>query len=212
MNYFSSPKKLFFIRHGQTNWNAGREVVGEKQQSLTDTGRRQIAETAKILNNCEIKFGAVYCSLEERALESSEILIDKLNPELKIRRTGLVNERDYGLEHPKSGTVKLGGGYTPFFYSEFLKLPPDKRWNFKPYTDFESDDEIRTRFYKFLDFIKNETAENIIVVSHGGFIRISLMETGFINYDDWENYAVKNASIHRFNIAGNKIEPESVPV
>ena len=72
--------KLIFIRHGDTNLNTGK---------LTLRGARQIKEAAKYISN--EKISAIFCSPRTRALQSANIINNKLNVPLFIIKE--LNER-----------------------------------------------------------------------------------------------------------------------
>ena len=44
-----SPRLLYFIRHGETDWNAERRLQGQLDIPLNDVGRRQSAQCGDIL-------------------------------------------------------------------------------------------------------------------------------------------------------------------
>ncbi|MCJ8336014.1 MAG: histidine phosphatase family protein [Epibacterium sp.] len=43
------PPKIWFLRHGQTTWNAERRVQGQLESDLTDLGRHQASQQAEIM-------------------------------------------------------------------------------------------------------------------------------------------------------------------
>src|SRR3990172_3055914 len=68
--------KLLLVRHGETERHREGRVLGQGPQSITDEGRRQAAAVARALSRESIT--ALYSSPVKRAVESAEIISDKL--------------------------------------------------------------------------------------------------------------------------------------
>ena len=51
---------LYLARHGETEWNVARTVIGQKDSPLTEKGILQAEETAETLRN--VKFDAIFSS------------------------------------------------------------------------------------------------------------------------------------------------------
>ena len=72
-----SVRVCYFIRHGETDLNREFRCQGKQDVPLNETGRAQIAETAKKLG--EIEADAVYASPLRRAVESAGIIAGSKN-------------------------------------------------------------------------------------------------------------------------------------
>lgn len=72
---------LYLIRHGQTDWNRDRRIMGTGPVPLNESGRAGVAELARALKAKQIS--VVYTSTVERALESAHILADEWGAELR---------------------------------------------------------------------------------------------------------------------------------
>ena len=73
--------KLFFIRHGQTDWNVKGKIQGSCDIELNDTGIIQAEELSnKVLEN-KYKFTKIYSSPQRRAVKTAEILSKVTNVE-----------------------------------------------------------------------------------------------------------------------------------
>lgn len=66
--------KLYFIRHGQTDWNIEGKIQGSYDTELNDTGINQAIELANKVLDSNIKFSKIYSSKQTRALKTAEIL------------------------------------------------------------------------------------------------------------------------------------------
>ncbi|MBN1885527.1 MAG: histidine phosphatase family protein [Candidatus Krumholzibacteriota bacterium] len=63
---------LYLIRHGQTDWNRDRRIMGRSDVPLNAAGREMVAATARWLGTAGIP--VVYSSTVPRAMESARIL------------------------------------------------------------------------------------------------------------------------------------------
>ena len=82
---------LYLIRHGQTDWNRDRKVMGVGPVPLNDRGRRAVGELARFLARDGIP--VVFSSAVARALESASILAGAWGAE--VREESGFNESPY---------------------------------------------------------------------------------------------------------------------
>ena len=76
------PLRLFFIRHGQTEFHENPPFNGWRDARLTDYGRRQLEDVAQSLAG--IPFDAVFSSDLSRAVYGGQRLAERLNLPLGI--------------------------------------------------------------------------------------------------------------------------------
>ena len=69
-------KTIYIFRHGQTDYNVARRVMGQMDIPLNDVGRVQAAELANKL--APFKIGAIYSSPLTRAMETARAVADKM--------------------------------------------------------------------------------------------------------------------------------------
>jgi len=170
----NNPATFYIVRHGETEWNVKKLLQGHGDSPLTSAGREQIADLAKELSL--IHFDHVFSSDLMRARQTAEIL--NIERKLAINTTHLLRERAFG---------KYEGEKREFFKEQnkqlaekFETLSKEQKWKFKYADDMESNEEIITRLLVFL----RETAvgypnKNILVVSHGGTMRVLLTHLGY---------------------------------
>ena len=147
---------IYFIRHGQTDWNKLKIMQGQTDIPLNETGIQQAKETGKLLMG--VKFDAVYCSPFERARQTFENLgihFDLKNVVFDDR----LKERFYG---DFEGKPKNSFDYEKCWYYS-LSLTTG---NIEPVNKF---------FERVSEFIrelqKNHSGENVLVIAHAGVAR-----------------------------------------
>ena len=89
--------KLILLRHGESEWNLENRFTGWKDVGLTERGQQEALFSAKQLIQQNLKICSIYTSVLKRAIQTTEIIIDKLNfPKNKINLEWRLNERHYG--------------------------------------------------------------------------------------------------------------------
>jgi len=73
---------FYFIRHGETNWNSERRVMGQKDIPLNQKGIEQANHAAEILKNTHFKF--ILSSPLARALKTAEIISDRVQKPIVV--------------------------------------------------------------------------------------------------------------------------------
>lgn len=68
--------KIYFARHGQTDWNIQRKVQGTTDIPLNENGIRQAQELCKNLEDRKISFEKIYTSYQTRAVKTAQIVSD----------------------------------------------------------------------------------------------------------------------------------------
>lgn len=160
--------KLYFMRHGMTDWNLEDKIQGQADIPLNDFGKNQAEQASLAISN--INFDKCYYSPLIRTKETALRALkgQKNCPLFKYDR---VIEISYGV---------CEGDFIP----DIRKNPHHPLHNYLMNPEFfippergESIPGIVKRAQIFLDEIKNEADDNknILIVSHGGFIRAVIM-------------------------------------
>src|SRR5262245_13858292 len=84
--------EILLIRHGQTDWNQERRIMGSQPVGLNAAGREQIVLLSERLRN--VPFARLYASPLRRALETAEILNQGRG--LTIEQDPALQEIEYG--------------------------------------------------------------------------------------------------------------------
>ena len=151
---------LILVRHGETETNIREKLHGEKDsQTLNKTGKTQIEKTAKKL--LEYNPSAIYSSTEKRAIESAEIIASICK--LALRKIRGMQERNWG---------EFSGKSWPEIAIVLGKMTLEERYSYVP----PKGESWKASFNRIKDAINEVVLKNkgetIVVVTHGGTIRI----------------------------------------
>lgn len=72
--------ELYILRHGETHWNAEHRMQGGLNSPLTQTGRDQAAQQARILETVDLTGFTALCSPQGRAFETAAIVLARQVP------------------------------------------------------------------------------------------------------------------------------------
>lgn len=153
------------MRHGQTDWNAQNITQGHSDIPLNSEGIKQAQVLKESLG--KIKIDTVFSSDLLRAKKTAEIIA--LERKLIIKTTQLLRERCYG---------KLEGQpyhLTKEFHKIWEDLSKKARLDYRPYDDYETDQEAISRFITFLrEVAVSHPGGTVLIVTHGGIMRVLL--------------------------------------
>lgn len=168
-------RKIYLIRHGQTNANVEKRYCGQTDVELNYKGIRDTASLAKILKNASID--SIVSSDLKRTTQTANIINQYHN--LQIEFMSEFREINFGKF--ENLTFEQIGEIYP---KEKEKMIEEKtNYNF---LEGESLVELHNRVTKaFYKLVKDKPNENILIVSHGGVIRMILTE---ILSGDIKNY------------------------
>lgn len=157
--------KIYFVRHGETEWNTQRRFQGRKNSPLTETGWEQAKKIAESLR--EIPFTALYSSSLGRAREtageiqkgrsiSSEIMDEFI--EISMGSLEGKTKSDFEREYPKQFLD---------YKNACLEYDPSSYQG-------ETFQEIQKRLRKGLALLseRHQEEEIVAVVSHGMSLQI----------------------------------------
>lgn len=186
--------RIYFVRHGETLWNKNGRFQGHSDIALSFEGRLQ-AEKARDRLATE-EFDAVYSSDLSRAKETAEILCQdrKINIEIEQR----LRECCFGQWEGKT-------------YQEILDASPDmiQTWHRDPGSftipDGEAMDDVKDRVKAaVLDICKNHPDSQVLVVSHGGIIRMVLSWALGLSYNRFWQIRQDNTAINVLDFYDDK--------
>lgn len=143
---------LYFVRHGQTDWNVEGKLQGRSDIPLNATGRAQAAETREKLKH--VHMDAVYCSPLKRAKETAEIINALWG--LPIHYDERLMERGFG---DMEGALRAS-------------VPFDDLWAISNVSLFAKGEDTASFFERVESFLTDilpyAVEKEILVVAHGG--------------------------------------------
>ena len=147
--------RILLVRHGQSTWNADGRWQGRADPPLSELGQRQAAVAAETVAGHGIT--RVWASPLRRAHETASIVAARLG--LAVHADDRLMERDAGEWQGKTRT-EIDTGWPGF-------LDGGRRPE-----GFETDDLLHERALAAVHEIAAVAHEPVIVISHGGLIRV----------------------------------------
>ncbi|MBY0539148.1 histidine phosphatase family protein [Patescibacteria group bacterium] len=175
--------KFYIIRHGKTELNGSGRTTGQLDIPITEEGRGQVETAIKELPNDIV---GIYSSDLLRTKQTTDILNRERN--LPVTYDARLRERSFG---------SLDG-------QEWSAFDPDgslhekdtqQEYDYRPYGG-ESAEDVRDRvFAAFKDIAQKENGKSVLIVAHGGVIRL----LHHIHGNEVHEF-IRNGSIHEFSI------------
>lgn len=184
-------KNLYFIRHGQTEWNAIMRMQGQWNSDLSELGRKQADINGQFLKSQNIE--KLFVSPLDRTQQTAEIINQHLN--VGITLDDRIMEWDTG-------------DWSGYLYAD-VKVKWKKEWQAFEADRFnyrgpncENYPDMIARSKPFLEQIRDDPAENIGIVSHGLIGRV--MIATLLEFNEHETFMVHqgNDVIYRITIQG----------
>jgi len=168
--------KIFFMRHGETDYNKKMIMQGALDTELNDIGKSQAKIASEEVSKLNIDI--IICSPQKRALETAKIIAKKINKEVEVIVDERLRERSFGeLEGVKIEDLLKEN---PLFLK---KISTDDECFIE---GVESLEEVKSRIDSVLKFIKNNYDNNrILIISHGAVLRIL---GNLIDVNEQENF------------------------
>ncbi len=95
--------KLILLRHGQSLWNMENRFTGWTDVDLSDKGKREAADAARLMVDEGLRFDVAFTSALKRAIRTLWIVMDEMDLMwIPVERTWRLNERHYGALQGKN--------------------------------------------------------------------------------------------------------------
>ena len=173
--------KLYFVRHGQSQWNVENKICGATDIPLTDEGRAQARMTAENIIAQKIKADRILYSPLSRAKETALIISEMTG--LPAEEEPRLFEQNFGKYE---GTARNG--------EEFKEA---KKQFLNRYENGESMFRLAQRIYNLLDELKNRD-ETFILVAHNGIARVVQSYFYEMTNDEYAAFGLKNCEVREF--------------
>ncbi len=197
MTTFSPSCEIYFVRHGETDWNLQGRVQGHTDIPLNATGISQASHLGQLL--ASISFSAAFSSDLTRARQTAELILKPRS--LPIRESSALRERSAGKLEGQS-THQLEQSIRPFFLTEQALIKEfylSTAWH----AELETTQSVFQRVVNFLlPYMDHHHGTSILVVSHGGVLRSLLDHLLFMPGQRW---AVINCGFIKVRIEQQKL-------
>lgn len=181
--------RIYIVRHGQTDWNVKRLLQGFTDIPLNVTGEQQAKEAGDKFKH--VDFAAAYSSDLARAKRTAEIIA--LEKKIAVEATEVLRERNFGkyegssLDGIREDFIKDMERLNTLTQEEIAKDPVLK--------NLESDDKVFSRLITFLrEIAVAHSGKNVLVVSHGGALRLLLVKLGWAEHHQLPSGSIKNTA------------------
>jgi len=162
---------LYFIRHAQAEHNPvvdkyGKDILTDWKYfdaKLTNKGieqRKDILKEKELLEEVDI----IFVSPLHRTLETSEILYDLEKPIVALE---IVRERVGVRPCDKRKSITTQKLRFPKIDFSLCKDDEDKLWKLE---HRETEEELKERIKKFLEWVKKTQYKKIVIITHNGYI------------------------------------------
>ena len=182
--------KLYFVRHGRTEWNEEGRIQGANGDSpLLESSIQQLEALGQHLS--QTYFDAAYSSDLPRAVHTAQIILEQNQHPISLQETPALREWRLGsLEGRKIVELKA-------LYSEEMKA---FRHNLSQFHhnlfDAESLSDTTKRTCDFVKSLKETELETVLIVGHGANLTASIRTLlGYKPEELRKNGGLDNASV-----------------
>lgn len=159
-----AARRIWLVRHGTTAWNTQRRYCGHSDIPLSRAGCSQAHWLAHHLR--AVKIGAIYSSDLKRARETAEIIVSKRARALPIQVSAAWREIHFGAwEGLTYAQIAASFPEQMDFFTHPEQIAPPGG---------ETLASLQQRVLASLAQIVDGQAEDILIVSHGGPLRVLL--------------------------------------
>lgn len=183
---------VYFVRHGQTDWNAESRLQGQADTDLNDTGRAQASRNGRTLAGL-IAAPDAFDYVASPMLRTRETM-QRLRVELGLPPDGYRTD-------PRLVEVNFGD-WQGFTYAELERADPGcsarreaDKWGFVPPGDgAESYAALTERIRPWFESVARDT----VCVTHGGVIRTIFRMVGALSPTECAALTIPQDRILRF--------------
>lgn len=161
-------RTIYLVRHGQTLFNVHHKIQGTCDSPLTLLGQLQAKAVRKYFSKQKLHFDVAFCSTQERASDTLEIITNHQMPYTRIKNLHEKSHGDYEGQ------------------DEFML--PWRRGFSRITQEMEPDKHVAQRMKDAMTEIIDKTKDNdtILIVGHGTALRLFTqeLEPDFTAYDN----------------------------
>lgn len=186
---------IYYIRHGETQWNADGRLQGEQDIPLNDVGRKQAAHAGRVLAGLFERHGHDKCALPfvssplGRARNTMELVRGVL--ELPIPDYAIDDRlREIGYGKWEGSTLAEVQRADP----EIFAKRQVEKWTVAP-PGGESYVEVQQRVAEWYGTLKDDT----VTVAHGGTCRALMVALGFETPQSAADLTIEQGAVYVFS-------------
>jgi broad specificity phosphatase PhoE len=177
-------KKVYYVRHGESEANVAGVVAGEEDDSpLTANGKAQAKKAGHDLKGKNIDL--IVCSPLTRTVDTATIIAKELGYDpAKIIKSRLFIERSVGIFSGK-----------PYEEYRTAVMASDD------HEGLETRQQIYERVKKGFEWLKKQEGKNVVLVSHGGTGRaVKAIANGLSHEHIYKLEGFGNTEIYEFEL------------
>lgn len=175
-------KKIYFVRHGESEWNVADKICGSTDVPLTDKGRDQAIKTGLMIQQQGIKADEILCSPLMRAAETAQKISQMAGIPCRVEQRLI--EQNFGKWE----------GTSPRNAQDFVN---DKRQFINSYEGGESMFRLAQRIYNLLDELAKDD-KVYILVAHNGIARVVKSYFEDMTNEEYASFGVDNCNVSSF--------------
>lgn len=175
-------KKIYFVRHGESQWNVADKICGATDIPLTDKGLQQAVDTGRKIVELGIKADEILYSPLLRAADTAKNISQMTG--ISCREEPRLIEQNFGKWE----------GTSPRNSMEFRQA---KRQFLCRYDGGESMFRLAQRIYNLLDELAGDE-KVYILVAHNGIARVIKSYFEEMTNDEYADFGVDNCNVSCF--------------
>jgi len=179
--------RLYLIRHAQSEANIG-DFHSDIDTPLTGIGKEQAERTGKFFRDKKVDI--ILSSDALRAIDTTKIISKYVDS--KIIYLHSLREIDHGIYAGKKRTDA----------EKQRILSGEDKIDFRPLNG-ENFIDLYQRAKTFISYLKEINSENVVCVSHGGFIVMFILALFDMPVEEKAYFGVKNCSITTIDLDSN---------
>lgn len=206
--------RILIARHGESIWNQDSKFTGWTNIPLSNRGIEDAHNIGRALINEKLFPNIFFTSTLDRAIDTTNIIKNKINNNALLHTSWRLNEKHYGtLEGVPRKYIRnvYGEKFTQMLRTNYnMKVPILKNYDYNyDYTSYkncyfekikngETNEEVLTRFLPYYenDILYTLTQNKLpLIISHKHTIRVLIKHLLNMNDEDFENYKLPSNKI-----------------
>ena len=175
--------KIYFTRHGETDWNLANKVCGRTEANLTEKGISQAKKLAERVKDLNVDI--IISSPMKRAMETAGFVAEVCGAEI-IPDARLL-EQDYGI-------------YEGVDRKDPRFLANKKNFAYK-YPHGESMMQVAARVYPLIDEVREKYAgKTALFVCHNGVCRVANTYFQDVTNEEYFLWTLENCGLETYEV------------